>query len=271
MKSISSSDFEAFKPELCPWAKKETLIPASDLIDKDRQILELQEENRRLQRQLKAGKVNPSQVKQKQKPCTHCLRAGLGNMYHRVCDPKKRKAALKARNKNREQQKLDHDLMNAWKPLPLRHKNKTKTQSNQEVGTMNNELCQACLNEGRSVRQASHPNKERCVFKLMNDDGVTDPVARKNCSTMFFKTIRERGSHEYLNVTKRKVQAPATADTPPEKRTQVTEARRRRQARATARALVIPQVEEDDDGIYISTDPEDMYDEIEDQLMSRNS
>ena len=35
MPAISSSDFEVYTPELSLWAKKETLIPASDLIDKD--------------------------------------------------------------------------------------------------------------------------------------------------------------------------------------------------------------------------------------------
>ena len=260
MPAISSSDFEVYTPELSLWAKKETLTSASDLIDKDRQILELQDEVRRLQRVVKTGKVNPSQVKQKKKPCTHCLRAGLGNMYHRVCNPKMRKTALKARDKNREQQQKEHDATKEWRPIPVRR------ISYAGANAQSKHLCQACLDEGRTVRQARHPNQERCVFKLLNDDGVTDPMKKRDSASRFFKAIREKTPHGYLNAHKRKVQTPVTTDTPPEKRTQMAKARRF--SRAKKRAQKVQEVEDpESDGHYSGTDPEEIMGALEQRLV----
>ena len=150
----------------------------------------------------------------------------------------------------------------------MRRISNTNTKPQQSYAGANAQskhLCQACLDKGRTVRQARHPNQERCVFKMLNDDGVTDPMKRRDSASRFFKAIREKGPHEYLNAHKRKVQ-PVTTDTPPEKRTQMAKARRL--SRAKKRAHKVQEVEDtESEGHYSGTDPEELMNSLEQRLM----
>ena len=239
MKSINPIDFRPFRRSRVPRALEQTLISASQLTMKNKEIKRLTHENRQLREQLaKTKRAQPPRLTTKprllttrdttvngdapRRPpksdtiCHKCLKDKIGKQYHDadMCTAEWRAHVLDARKRNHEKQLARN-----------RSTNKSVAKSVSRSDTDNSDWkttpCPSCVAEGLTGRLATHPRHDLCIRLIMNERGIMDKAKRAKILKDFFAARKARTPfplvEEYKRSRKRKPDDTGSAP-PPRKR-----------------------------------------------------